>query len=105
MTNWVRVASASEIREGEGFSARAGDLDIGLYRIGERIYALDDTCPHEFALLSEGFVEGDVIECPLHQARFKIMTGKLLDGPATCDVRAYEVKIEGDDVLVAAPDS
>ncbi len=104
MTHWVRVAAASKIREGEPVSARLNDIDIGLYRVGERIYALDDTCPHEFALLTDGFVEGSVIECPLHQARFEITTGALLDGPATCGVRAYEVKLEGDDVLVAAPD-
>ena len=105
MTNWVRLASAAKVREGEPYPARLNDIDIGLYRVGDTIYALDDTCPHEFALLSEGFVEGSVIECPLHAARFEITTGAVLDGPASCGVRAYAVKLEGDDVLVAAPDS
>ncbi len=105
MPEWVRVAAAADIREGEPFSARLRDIDIGLYRIGDNVYALDDTCPHEFALLSEGFVEGTAIECPLHQARFEIATGALIEGPAPCGVRTYEVRIEGADVLVAAPDS
>jgi 3-phenylpropionate/trans-cinnamate dioxygenase ferredoxin subunit len=105
MTEWVRVASVSEVREGEPFPARVRDIDIGLYRVGEHIYALDDTCPHEFAQLTQGFVEGSVIECPLHQARFEITTGALLDGPAASGVRTFAVKIEGQDVLVAAPDS
>lgn len=105
MPEWVRVAAVADVREGEPFSARLRDIDIGLYRLGETIYALDDTCPHEFALLSEGFVEGNLIECPLHAARFEIATGAVVEGPAPCGVRAYAVRIEGADVLVEAPDS
>ena len=56
---------------------------------------------HEFAFLSEGFVDGDVIECPLHAGTFDILTGKAMSPPVTEDLRTYSVKVEGDDIYVA----
>ena len=55
-----------------------------------------------FAILSQGFVEDGVIECPLHAAQFEIATGRCLSGPASQDLRVYEVRLDGDDVYVAA---
>jgi nitrite reductase/ring-hydroxylating ferredoxin subunit len=45
-----------------------------------------------------------VIECPLHAAQFDIRTGQCLAGPATEDLRTYEVRVDGDDVYVRAPE-
>jgi nitrite reductase/ring-hydroxylating ferredoxin subunit len=104
VSDWQRVASAAAVREGEAF---AGELDgepIALYRLGGEIHAVSDTCTHELALLSQGFVDGDTIECPLHGAQFDIRTGQCLSGPANEDLRTYEVRVEGDDVYVRAPE-
>jgi NAD(P)H-dependent nitrite reductase small subunit len=97
---WQRVAALSELPEDEPFSAKLDDAYIALYRLNGQIYALDDVCTHEFALLSQGFIEDCAIECPLHQARFDIATGRCLSPPATEDVRSYEVRVEGNDVFV-----
>lgn len=99
---WQRVAARSEIREGTVFAALLGDTPIALTEIEGEIFAISDTCTHEFALLSEGFIEGEEIECPLHQARFDVREGKCLAGPATQDLDIYEVKVEGEDVFVKA---
>jgi nitrite reductase/ring-hydroxylating ferredoxin subunit len=103
---WQRVASREEIKEGQMLQAQFGDEPIALTKIEGEIYAVSDTCPHEFALLSEGYLEGEEIECPLHQARFDVRTGRCLAGPATADLMRFEVKVEGDDVWVrpASPD-
>jgi 3-phenylpropionate/trans-cinnamate dioxygenase ferredoxin subunit len=101
--NWQRVASHSDVKEGEAFPTRLGDVQIALYRIDGKLYALDDVCTHAFALLSQGFVEGDEIECPLHQARFEIATGRCTAAPADRDLRSYEVRVDGEDVYVRAP--
>jgi nitrite reductase/ring-hydroxylating ferredoxin subunit len=103
MTEWQRVASASDVSETEGLSVDLDGVAIALYRVKGEIRALDDTCTHEFALLSQGFVEDGVVECPLHAAQFDIVTGKCLGGPATEDLRTYAVRIDGDDVLVRKP--
>ena len=101
--DWQRVASRSDIKDGVMVSAQYGDEPIALTEIEGKIYAINDTCTHEFALLSEGFLEGNEIECPLHAARFDVCTGQCLEGPATQDVATYEVKVEGDDVYVRGP--
>ena len=101
--DWQRVASVSDVREGEAFAVELDGEPIALYRIDGQIHALDDTCTHEFALLSQGFVDGDMIECPLHAAQFDIGADKCLSGPATEDLRTYEVRVDGDDVFVRQP--
>lgn len=97
---WHRVAKASAVREGEPISVTVGDLNIALCRLGGAIHAIDNICTHEYACLTDGLVEDGEIECPLHQARFDIVTGKALTEPATVDLRVFEVKQDGDDVLV-----
>ena len=103
MSEWHRLASASDVREGEALADDLEGVAIALYRVKGEIRALDDTCTHEFALLSQGFVADGVVECPLHAAQFDIVTGKCLCGPAAEDLRTYEVRVDGDDVFVRMP--
>ena len=63
-------------------------------------YALEDSCGHRQAPLSKGTLEGHVIECPLHFARFDVRTGKLLSGPVSADVPTYAVLVQDDTVYV-----
>jgi NAD(P)H-dependent nitrite reductase small subunit len=102
MSDWQRVASAAAVRDDEGLPVMLGDTPIALYRVDGRIVAIDDVCTHEFAILSQGFVAGGIIECPLHAAQFEIASGRCLSGPASQDLRTYDVRLEGDDVYVAA---
>jgi 3-phenylpropionate/trans-cinnamate dioxygenase ferredoxin component len=78
-----------------------GDL-IGLYRSGSDVYAIHDVCTHEEAYLTEGDFDSDdlEVECPLHGSHFNVETGEVRILPATRPVKAYEVKIENDNVLV-----
>ena len=101
---WHRVATLDAVKEGEAFPVKLGDdTAIALYRLDGQIHAIDDVCTHAFALLSLGFVEGGVVECPLHQARFDIATGRCLEPPAKRDLRTYAVRIDGNDVYVNEP--
>ena len=97
---WRLVAKTSEVEEDAPKRVRVGELIIALFRLGDEFYATDDTCTHEFASLSEGTVDGDVIECPLHQARFHIPTGEVVDPPAEENLRTYSVKVDGDEIYV-----
>jgi 3-phenylpropionate/trans-cinnamate dioxygenase ferredoxin subunit len=98
---WHRVASASALVEGQPIAAHIGDIPVAVVRADGAIYVIDDVCTHEYALLSGGFVEDCTIECPLHQAKFDLKTGRCLEPPADRDLRTYAVKVEGDDVLAA----
>ncbi len=100
---WRRVAALAELSDDAPLAVTLGEIPIALYRLDGTIYAIDDVCPHELALLSQGFVDGGAIECPLHQACFDIATGRCLSGPTTADLRTYAVKVDGGEVFVRAP--
>lgn len=77
---------------------------VALVRSGGVWYALHNVCTHQFALLSEGYVEDGCIECPLHQGRFELATGAPKAPPVTEPVRVYPVKSENGKVYVDLPD-
>lgn len=97
---WHRVAATGEVKENEPKQVKLGENLIGLFRVKGEVYAIDDVCSHEFACLSDGYQDGEMIECPLHQALFHIPTGEARSEPADENVRRYAVKVEGDDILV-----
>lgn len=104
MAEFVRVAGKSEIAEGACIGVRVKDKEIAVYHLpGGEFRATDNVCSHEYALLSEGWVENGCIECPLHAAQFDIRTGKAMSAPADEDIAVYEVKVEGEDLLIALP--
>ena len=98
--SWHRVAEDGEITEDEPGSVKVGDAQVGVFRVDGALYAIEDICPHAFALLSQGFVEGEEVECPLHEALFHIPTGKCLREPADRDLKTFDVKIEDGAVFV-----
>jgi nitrite reductase/ring-hydroxylating ferredoxin subunit len=103
MTNDFKpVAKLDEIPDGGIKQVTAhGDL-VGLYRVGETVWAINDVCTHEETYLSEGdfYIDEMEVECPLHGSRFDVATGAVRILPATKPVATYPVKIEGDLVLV-----
>jgi nitrite reductase/ring-hydroxylating ferredoxin subunit len=98
--NWVRVADAAEVPEDGTLPVQLAGEPVCLYKIGGRVCATHDTCTHGQASLADGFVENGEIECPLHQGRFNIATGKAVALPCTEDIRTYAVRIEGGAVLL-----
>jgi 3-phenylpropionate/trans-cinnamate dioxygenase ferredoxin subunit len=91
---WHQVASANEVQEDEALPVTVGKTMIALVRIDDKVYGLSNVCTHQFALMSDGFVDGDCIECPLHQARFDIATGEHIGGQACASLDVFPVKIE-----------
>ena len=100
---WRRVATRTEIGPGSVRQVRVGTRRIALYNLSGALYATDDLCTHAEASLSDGFLEGEEIECPLHQGRFHVPTGRALCFPVTEDVATFPVRSDGDDVLVDVP--
>ena len=99
--NWVRVASVDEVAEGEVLGVRVGDAQIAVYHLeGGEFCATDNICTHEYACLSEGWLEDGIIECPLHAGRFEVRTGKGLGAPIDKDLKTFRIRVEGGDVLV-----
>ena len=102
MAAWHRVAAEADLAENMPLAVRIGDLSIAVVRLEDGIFAVNDICTHEYALLSDGYCEDGKLECPLHQACFDIRTGAALNEPAEVPVATYKVKVEGGEVFVEA---
>jgi naphthalene 1,2-dioxygenase ferredoxin component len=99
-TRWVRAANRSDLAEGDALGVEVCGRSIALYNVDGTIFATDNICTHAYARLSDGWLDGELIECPLHAARFDIRTGKVLDPPATEDLRTYPIRIIDDEIEV-----
>jgi nitrite reductase/ring-hydroxylating ferredoxin subunit len=100
VAGWHRAARLGALRDGQVHAVTIDDVAIALYRAGDAVHAVSDICTHEYVRLSEGTLDGTVIECPVHGARFDVVTGRCLARPATEDLATYAVRIEDGDVLV-----
>lgn len=96
---FVKVCSVNDLKPGEALRF-AASCSVALFRVGDQFYATDDTCTHAEASLSDGYIDGDVVECPFHSARFCIRTGKALSLPASEPLKTYLVKVEDGSVFV-----
>ncbi len=96
----VNVAKVSDIAEGEAKAVDVGGVMVALFHRPDGWYAIEHTCPHQGGPLAEGDVEDHVVTCPWHGSQFDIHSGALISPPAKRPVRAFPVKIEGEDVTV-----
>jgi nitrite reductase (NADH) small subunit/3-phenylpropionate/trans-cinnamate dioxygenase ferredoxin subunit len=97
---FVAAAKVGEIAPGRGKVVRAGDREIGLFRVGESYCAIENTCPHRGGPLGEGDLDGTVVTCPWHGWTFDVATGCSPVNPAA-KVRTFPVEVVGDEVRVA----
>ena len=104
MSVFVPVLSVADLLEGMGTCVQVHGEAIALFNIRGTIYATSDTCTHAEASLTEGIIEGDEVECPLHGARFNIKTGAMLCAPAYADLRTFPVRVQGEMIEVAVDD-
>ncbi len=74
--SWKNVCEVSQVKEDFPFSGKVEGKEIGVYLLDGNYYALEDVCPHAYALLSQGFVDDGKVECPLHEALFDVRTGQ-----------------------------
>ena len=98
--NWVTVAARSALAPDSVTGVKVGDMEVALYNVGGEFFATDNICPHAYAHLSEGWLEDDIIECPLHAARFEVKSGKFIDGPADCDIKTFPLRVVGDNIQI-----
>jgi nitrite reductase/ring-hydroxylating ferredoxin subunit len=100
---WCVAALAGDLREGEVLGTRVAGQPVALYRLDGEVFATHDICTHAEACMSDGYLEDGVIECPLHQARFDVRTGRVLSGPTDVPLATYPVRLEEDRLLVQMP--
>ena len=97
---WRKVAELSDLEEGVPKVVTLDEQEILLFKKDEKIYAYGNNCTHYGGPLNEGYVSGQEVTCPWHNARFNLKNGKLNAPPALDDLPHYQVRLEDDDVLI-----
>ena len=100
---WQTLARIDDIPEDAPLETGTRERPLALYRVDGRVYCTGNLCTHAEAYLSDGYLEGFEIECPLHGARFDIRTGAALCAPASRDIAVYPARVVGDEVQVDLP--
>ncbi len=100
MANWIKIAQVGQVDEDESLAIEVDGRQLALHHTEGQYFVTDNVCTHQYALLSDGYIEDGCVECPLHQAQFDLRTGKAMCAPATVDIQTYQVKTEGEDILV-----
>ena len=97
---FVKVAQLDDLSPGEMMMVEVGDDRILLANVEGKVHAIEDICSHAYASLSEGDLSGQEVECPLHGGAFDLVSGEAVTPPATESVKVYELRIEGQDILL-----
>ena len=101
--NWIRACATDDIDEEDVLGFDHGDRTFCIYNTPDGFFASDGMCTHEDEHLENGIVIDCVIECPLHQGRFDVRTGKALSAPVCVDLKTWPVKLEDGDVFIKIP--
>ncbi len=97
----IPLIAVSALPEGRGRRVCRAGLDLALFRIGDAIYAIEDSCPHGGGSLSNGKVQGTRVKCPVHGLTFGLEGGCPPGGP-TLEPRRFNVRVEDGMVMLPA---
>jgi len=102
MADYVKVGTVSDFQPGVIKGCFINGEEVAVVNWNDRFFAFANVCTHLGVELSSGYVEGEkFVVCGLHDSFYDMETGQHLEGPASADIPVYDVRIEGDDVLVA----
>lgn len=105
MSDAIRVCAESELGQDEAFRVELGAVAIAVVKDSSGIvHAIGDTCTHGDISLSEGFIDGETLECWAHGSKFSLVTGMPLSLPAYEPVPVYRVTIVDGDVYIDPTD-
>lgn len=104
MSEYVKIATVGEVPPNGRKLVEVDGVRIALFNLNGDYYAIEDVCTHDGGPLVEGeIINGHEVKCPRHGARFDIRTGAALSLPAFEPTTAYDVYIQGDDLLIESP--
>jgi nitrite reductase/ring-hydroxylating ferredoxin subunit len=94
------LCSTADVAPGAAIKVETGDLVLAVYNVDGEFYCTDDLCTHGPGSLSEGYIDGDVVECNFHNGQFSIKTGEVVSPPCMVPIKTYKTVVEGDRVLI-----
>ena len=101
--DFLEIAPASELPNGERMFVDIGDTPIVIFNIAEQFFAIGDVCTHDDGPLGDGDLDGFNVVCPRHGAEFDVATGKAMSMPAVVDIPAYPLQVRDGVIYVGVP--
>ncbi len=95
----VQVLDLAALPSGKTALVAVGGQDVALFRRGDEIFAIGNQCPHQGGNLGDGFIEGDIVTCPLHGWEFDLRSGACMTVPGESEPR-YAVRVEAGAILL-----
>lgn len=99
-TSRIALCKTSDVEEGAVIKVEKDDLALAVYKVEGEIFVTDDACTHGPGSLSEGYLDGHVIECDFHNGAFDIRTGEVAAPPCMVPLKTYKVVVDGYDVMI-----
>lgn len=100
----IPLCRTDEVAPGAVLKVETAGLELAVYNVDGTFYVTDDRCTHGPGSLSEGFLDGEVIECNFHQGCFNVRTGAVVVPPCVVPIRTYPVTVEDDTVYIQTPE-
>jgi nitrite reductase/ring-hydroxylating ferredoxin subunit len=96
----VELCKADQVTPGSALRVEAAGLTVAVFNVDGAFYVTDDACTHGPGSLSEGFIDGDVVECNFHNGQFDIKTGEVVSPPCMVPVKTYPTVVDGGAVFI-----
>lgn len=101
MSKRVRICGRSDVDSGQMLRLDLPGLPpLAAFNVNGEIHCTSNICTHQLAILTDGFFEADVVECPLHGGSFNVRTGAAVDFPCEKPLKTYRVTEVGEDLFI-----
>jgi len=100
MPSRLELCKVEDVDVGEARKIEAAGLTLAVYNLDGEFFTTDDHCTHGPGSLSEGFIDGDLVECNFHQGVFNIRTGEVVQPPCMVAVKTYKTVVEDGRVYI-----
>jgi nitrite reductase/ring-hydroxylating ferredoxin subunit len=100
MPERIELCGASDVAPGAALKVEHGELSLAVFNVEGEFFVTDDACTHGPGSLSEGYIEGDVVECNFHNGQFNIKTGEVVAPPCMVSVKTYRTLVEDGKVFI-----
>lgn len=100
MTSTLELCRSDEVPAGTALRIEAGNLTLAVFNLDGQFYVTDDSCTHGPGSLSDGYIDGDVVECNIHFGQFDIRTGEVVSAPCTINLKTYRTRVEDGVVVI-----
>lgn len=100
MASFIKACEVSEISPGQCKGVKIEGKPVALFNVNGSIFACEDVCPHQFANLSMGELNGEVITCTMHSEKYNVRTGEGVRASGGT-LKIFQTEIQGSDIMVS----